>query len=61
MGLFFLILDLISPDNWVSVFAAIIVGTEEEDEIKGTGKKDSLFGLGERDKLWGRGASDYLH
>lgn len=44
MGLFFLILDLISPDNLVSVFAAIIVGTEEEDEIKGTGKKDSLFG-----------------
>ena len=44
MGLFFLILDLISPDNLVSVFAAIIVATEEKDEIKGTGKKDSLFG-----------------
>jgi hypothetical protein len=52
MGLFLLILNLINPDNMIPVFAAVIVGTEETDEIKGTSKKDSLFGLEERDKLW---------
>ena len=51
---FSLILGLINPDNLIPVFAAIIVGTEEEDEIKGTSKKDSIFGLEEKVKLWGR-------
>jgi hypothetical protein len=53
-GLFLLILNLINPDNMIPVFAAVIVGTEEADEIKGTSKKDSLYGLEERDKLWGQ-------
>jgi hypothetical protein len=28
----------------VTVFAAVIIGTDEEDEIKGMNKKDGLFG-----------------
>ena len=51
VGLFLIIGNFIDPNNLVPVFAAVIVGTAEEDEIKGTSKKDSLFGLGERDRL----------
>ncbi len=50
---FFLIFYLINPDTFIPVFAAIIVGTEEEDELKGTSKKDSLVGSEERVKLFG--------
>jgi small neutral amino acid transporter SnatA (MarC family) len=39
VGLFLIIWNFIDPNNLVPVFAAVIVGTDEEDEIKGTSKK----------------------
>jgi hypothetical protein len=57
---FFRIFYLITPDTFIHVFTAIIVGTEKEDELKGTSKKHSLFGSEDRVKLFRRSASDYI-
>jgi hypothetical protein len=46
----------------VTIFAAVIIGTDEKDEIKGMNRKmPYLVGVGERDKLGGRSASDYIN
>jgi hypothetical protein len=46
----------------VTVFAAVIIGTDEEDEIKGMNKKMAyLDGVVESDKLGGRSALDYIN
>ena len=63
---FFLIFYLINPDTFIPVFAAIIVGTEEEDELKGTNKKVASLDQKkesneERVKLFWRSASDYIN
>ncbi len=54
-------IEIIVPNNLVTVFAAVIIGTDEKDEIKGMNKKmPYLVGVDESDKLGGRSASDYI-
>jgi hypothetical protein len=58
----FYYIEIIVPNNLVTVFAAVIIGTDEKDEIKGMNKKmPYLVEVDESDKLGGRSASDYIN